>query len=301
MKHYWRCFRRCSCRAVFVGTLLAGLISSIWAISRTNHLEAKKRPPHYTGKAPQASKTWAHVMRLGSSFHEPSPNQEVQAVLDRLLPQCEQFLQELGISKQLGIPSEANLGDLPEIYVGHPEGFWAPDDVFSDEDRERYGRHVALISVSDPPLRWTKQIAERVAELSAAYVVYVTLELSDYAVAQTNWKGSKAIELGTGFTLAVPWLTSLDQLAEVLQFKGVLYRADGRFVRAGAEAFHAQRTPFRQAILNTQRSMRAPELEAAFLSARPDLPGQQLAWQVALQNLVAQLSGRTDLLIVPNN
>jgi len=292
-------FARAAASVAVVGVLASAFAIAAWAAARTNRFDVKKNVPHYTGKPQEAPAPWAHVVRAGASFREPGADKQVLAAVEEFLRECEGFLKERGFSQPLDIPAAADRGDLPEIYVGHPEGFWAPTDVLSDEDRQLYGRHVVLISLSDPPSRWNRQIAAPLAKQPAAYVLYVTLELSDYAVAQKNWKGHKAVELGTGYKLPLPWLTSLDQLVEVLQFKGALYRADGKFVRAGAEAFHAQRTPFRQAILNVQRSMQAAEVAGALHSKRADLGGEPLAWQVALQNLVAQLSGRADLLVVP--
>lgn len=270
-----------------------------WAESRTNHLDFKKKPPYVTGKAPQVPTVLAHHFRVGSSFGEPGRDAELAASLEGFLQECERFVTDHGISKRLEAPALAGHGDLPHLYVGHPDGFWAPSDAWSDTDLEAQGRSVVAIAVTDPPTRLTKQLSAPLNAMSATHMLYVTLELSDYAVAQKNWKGSKAVELGTGHIMPVPWLTSLDQLAEVLQFEGVLYRADGRFVRAGAEAFHAQRTPFRQAILNVQRTMQPEELQEALRATRTDLPDQPLAWQVALRNLLGQLTGRVDLLTTP--
>lgn len=270
-------------------------IASVWAELRTNHLDFKKKPPHYTGKAPQGPMVLAHEFRVGASFGEPGRDEELTASLDAFLADCERFVAELGISKPLEAPA-AKLEDHPQIYVGHPEGFWAPTHAWSEEDRQTHGRDVVAIAVMDPPSRFSKQRAGPLNEMSATHVVYVTLELSDYAVSQKSWKGSKAVELGTGHTMPVPWLTSLDQLAEVLQFTGALYRVDGRFVRAGAEAFHAQRTPFRQAILDVQRTMQPEELRTTLGATRADLPDQPLSWQIALRNLLGQLTGRDDLL-----
>ncbi len=270
------------------------------AASRTNHLDVKKNPPYYTGKSPKAPVKLAYVLRAGSSFREPGANAQVLSAVDALLEECHRELAQHGLQR-IEVPSEARQEDLPITYVGHPDGFWAPDDAMDDEERARHGRHIVMIWVSDPPSRFAKQVTPAVSAVGADHVVYVTLELSDYAVAQKNLKGSKAIELGTGYTMPVPWLTSLDQLAEVLQFKGVLYRADGRFVRAGAEAFHAQRTPFRQAILNAQRTMQPSELEAALRVQRADLTDQPLAWQVAVRNLLAQLTGSAEWVVSPRD
>jgi len=274
-------------------------IGAAWAESRTNHLDFKKNPPHYTGKVPQGSLALAHEFHLGSSFGELARDQKLTAVFDTFSRECEQFIAELGISTPVAVPAQADRKDLPQLYVGHPDGFWAPTDAWSDEEREVHGQAVVVIALSDPPSRFTKQMAAPLREMSATHVVYVSLELSDYAVSQKNWKGAKAVELGTGHTMSVPWLTALDQLAEVLQFKGALYRSDGRFVRAGAEAFHAQRTPFRQAILNIQRTMGPEDLQSALQAKRVDLPDQPLSWQIALRNLLGQLTGLNDLLAKP--
>jgi len=266
------------------------------AASRTNHLDFKKKLPHYTGKAVRQPAACSLDLRVGATLGDLTRDPELGGLLDAFLGECRSFLGELGISRDLRMPEQADRRDLPAIYVGHPDGFWAPTDRWSDDDLQPYGRHVVAIAVSDPPSRLSKALVAALADSGTTHVLYVRLELSDYAVAQTSWKGSKAVELGTGHTVPVPWLTSLDQLAEVLQFTGVMYRADGGFVRAGAEAFHAQRTPFRQAMLNVQRAIRPADIESALRATRGDLPDAPLAWKVALANLVGQLTGRGDLI-----
>lgn len=266
------------------------------ADARGIHTSVLRKTPYYTGKVPAGGATLAHLpLRVGQGFAEPGMNAEMRAAVEGRLAECGEFLATLGTRPLGAVDLPGTEG--PVAYVGAPDGFHAPIELLDEEERGRHGREAVVVQVTDPSAKWHRPLGARAVELGADHLLLVTVDLSDYPIAQKNWKGSKAVELGTGHRMAVPWLTSLDQPAEVLQFRGVLYRADGRFVRAGAEAFHALRTPFRQSVLHLQRPMVPPDLEQAFAAVREDLPGEQLAWQVALRNLVAQLTGRKEAIV----
>ncbi|HSL69113.1 MAG TPA: hypothetical protein VK864_02670, partial [Longimicrobiales bacterium] len=103
---------------------------------------------------------------------------------------------------------------------------------------------------------------------------------------------SKEIELGTGYTMALPWLTSLDDPVTVLQLTGALIGRDGRALRIGAEGLIAHRTSFLLSALGAQRIISDEDVERVRSARREDLPGQPLVWQVALRRLVAGLTGQ---------
>jgi hypothetical protein len=67
---------------------------------------------------------------------------------------------------------------------------------------------------------------------------------------------------------------------------------DGRAVRIGAEGFLAMRTPFLVSVMRAQAVLRDEDVADVRSRRRDDLPGQPLAWQVALRQLVRQLTGR---------
>jgi hypothetical protein len=80
----------------------------------------------------------------------------------------------------------------------------------------------------------------------------------------------------------------------VVQLTGALIRPDGKAVRIGAEGMLAHRTGLVMSALGAQALISDEDVERLRTSRRSDLPGQPLVWQVALRNLVAQLTGRGD-------
>jgi len=250
-----------------------------------------RKPPHYLGKAPAgAVKVVRTPVLAGASFGEPGPSEALLSVIDAVRPAVEAALDSLTVS---GLADSAgNLGaGAPAVYVGAREGFYAPPPLGPVDDPPS-ARDAVWIRTTDPNGAWKKRIRAAAQAAGASHVLVVTLELSDYPVSQKNWKGSKAVDLAAGHTMPVPWLTSLDQPVEVLQWTGSLHTADGRLVRAGAEAFHALRTPFGESALGLQRAITPEVMERALATARDDVAGAPPAWRVAMADLVAELMGR---------
>jgi hypothetical protein len=70
---------------------------------------------------------------------------------------------------------------------------------------------------------------------------------------------------------------------------------DGRAIRIGAEGIVAHRTRLLVSGIGGQELLRDEDVAQVRTLRRDDLPGRPLAWQVALRQLVAQLTGRTAL------
>ena len=96
----------------------------------------------------------------------------------------------------------------------------------------------------------------------------------------------------TGYSVDVPWLTSLETPVSVLQVTGARVGRDGRAQRIGAEGLLARRTSLPISALGAQAMISDAEVEQARTARREDLPGQPLVWQVALRELVRGLIGR---------
>jgi hypothetical protein len=67
---------------------------------------------------------------------------------------------------------------------------------------------------------------------------------------------------------------------------GALLDANGRGVRIGAEGFLARRSPIVASGFGLQHLITDADVGAALIERRAELPGQPLAWQVALQQLL---------------
>jgi hypothetical protein len=103
----------------------------------------------------------------------------------------------------------------------------------------------------------------------------------------------------------VAWLNDLESTVGVLMLSGALYRRDGRLVRAGSEGIIAGRPSFWQSVLaktitggrgriTTIGDADDPNVVLTE-HRRIDLPGEPLAWEVALDNLLRQLLQQSDL------
>ena len=119
--------------------------------------------------------------------------------------------------------------------------------------------------------------------------------MSDYYIRQHGLAGRKEVELGTGYTIDVPWLTGLNTPVNVLQLTGAVMNADGTALRIGTEGMLARRTGMMVGAFASQRVITDDVVDQLRSARRNNLPGQPLVWQVALRNLVAALTGRPEL------
>lgn len=103
--------------------------------------------------------------------------------------------------------------------------------------------------------------------------------------------------LGTGYEREIRFLSAIDKPVMVLQLTGVLIDPKGNVVRAGSEAFFHEDTPFWAQVLEMSKVIDDKTLQNAVLSEiREDLPGSPLAWKIAVNNLLQQLTQRPALL-----
>jgi len=117
-------------------------------------------------------------------------------------------------------------------------------------------------------------------------VLAIQLGFSEQWVRQTMWKGSKAIEIGTGRAMPVRWLTSLDDPVQVLQLTGAVLTSSSKVLRVGVEGLLARRTGMTASVLGAQEVLTEEELAA--LGGRPASGGDPV-WRSALRDLVRGL------------
>jgi hypothetical protein len=156
-----------------------------------------------------------------------------------------------------------------------------------------------VMHLRKPSAAWSAAVAERMALEGSGYAVLVSLTISQYPKGRSGMF-AKNVVLGTGHEEPVKFLTAEDKLLEVLQLTGVLVDAQGRVVRAGAEGILARDTPFAAQVFDVARDIDGRTLGRVLThERREDLPGDPLAWEVALDNLLAQLRGDLAGLRVP--
>ncbi|HEX6309828.1 MAG TPA: hypothetical protein VFZ69_16770 [Longimicrobiales bacterium] len=153
-----------------------------------------------------------------------------------------------------------------------------------------FGSPRMRLAVGRPSADWTAAVAAALAERGAARVIVLTLEVGQYWPVQTNWRGSKAVELGTNHRADLPWLTSLETPVTVLQLTGAMMDRDGRALRIGAEGLLAKRTGIVAAGFGMQAVLSDEDVQQMRTGRREELPGRPLVWQAALRTLVAQLA-----------
>jgi hypothetical protein len=148
------------------------------------------------------------------------------------------------------------------------------------------------LAVGRPSPEWTAAARTALAERSAPHALVLTLEVGQYWVTKTGWTNRKSIALGTNHSVPLPWLTSLETPVTVLQLTGALMDAEGRAVRIGAEGLVAKRTSLVMSGLGAQALLGDEDVEQLRTQRRAELPGQPLAWQTALRQLVTDLIGQ---------
>ena len=180
-------------------------------------------------------------------------------------------------------------GRAPRVYLGSAESGYAPEEGAAQ--RLSTDRFPPMIMHLDrPDATWRESIATAMSGTGVPYAIEVQLGVSQY---MKGYSGvfRKEVVLGTGYRVPLKFLTAEDKPVEILHLTGVLVDASGRPVRAGAEGVVLRDTPFLAQTVDAERTFDARELQQVLTSVRRnDLPGAPLALEVALDNLLAQLT-----------
>ena len=201
----------------------------------------------------------------------------------------------------------APTAQAPWAYVGTAAGLNARTHLLADSAVHR----VMVIQALAPSRNWAGQLqaaadrqhVEGVLVIAVGPGDYFLREQDAYRDRRDDARGRpdegrrerfKMLDLGTGYTLPIEWLNGADQPIPVVQVTGLLLSRDGTVLRAGAEGILAKRPAFEHTALTMDDHLTDEDVAAALTLRRAELPGQPLAWQVALENLVRQLLGRGD-------
>ena len=223
------------------------------------------------------------------------PSSDEGSPVARLLDAMNGHLEDLARSGTAGLvgPAAVSAGTAPDVQFGCETEGWDECVMTEAEDGFGPGRPRMRLAVARPDDVWTLRASEEMARTGAASLVVITLEIGQYWPRQTNWRGSKAIELGTDHVVALPWLTALDAPVAVLQLTGALMGPDGKARRIGAEGLLARRTPIVASGFGAQALLTDQELEALL---RPGDGGGEPVWRTALRTLLVELtSGAVDV------
>jgi hypothetical protein len=287
--------------------VLLGACASTGATFRSGVGDAfLEEAPYYAG-APAATvrATNARVGHLPVMFQrgasQPAsfdPSSAPNSELAGLVADMNAYLATLGVSAALISPADATEGFgvnavAPDVRFGcATEGNLPGGDCIARGDSALgRGRQTMHLAVGRPSDAWTARTSELMAGAGAGHTLVITLEVGQYLTKQSGWRGSKSVVLGTNHEESLPWLTSLETPVAVLQLTGALMDASGKAVRIGAEGIAAHPTRLLVSAVGAQELFGDEQVRKARSARRADLPGSPLAWQVALRDLVVQLTG----------
>lgn len=220
---------------------------------------------------------------LGDTFGYSDRAQEFGPLVDAL---NERLATRTGCIRPV---SHVPAAGAPRVYVGTAESEYAPPEVV--DQRLASDRFAPMVlHLQRPSAEWQQQAAALASGQGASYVIAIQLGVSQYAKGYSGVV-SKEVALGTGYRQPIKFLTAEDKPVEVLHLTGVLVDATGRAIRAGAEGVVLRDTPFLAQTVDASRMFDPDELQRVLdRERRTDLPGAPLKLEVALDNLLAQLT-----------
>ena len=257
-------------------------------------------PPYYAGKTVRAGTPVGYfpiVFQRGATQEENfDPKSGADTPLGMLVADMNRFVDSLRVAR----PLAENLvppGTPPNVEFGciRTESPYDCDERDASGARGGGDRRNLRLAVGRPSDDWTQWAARAMTGAGVPDALVITAEISDYYIEQRGLAGRKEVELGTGYTVSLPWMTGLDTPVNVLQLTGALVDSTGEAVRIGAEGLVARRTGIIAGSFGTQRVVTNEDVEQLRSARRTDLPGQPLVWQVALRNLLAELTGHPEL------
>ncbi len=263
------------------------------------------RPPYYAGVS-ERTLAGEHV-RIGhlpiayqrGARQAPMFDPPAGGAMAPLLAEMNTFVEGLAVTTAIGAD------DLTERLRG--PGVRPPDVQFGcelamdaiDDECERpdgalgRGPQTMRLTVTRASTDWTAQMGRILEERALDRALLITVETAQYWTRQRGLRGAKEVVLGTGRVQSLPWLTSLETPVQVVQITGALVGRDGKAVRIGAEGVYVRRTRLTLSSIGAQELITDEDIQQLRTDRRDDLPGQPLAWQVALRELVHRLTGRT--------
>jgi hypothetical protein len=255
-----------------------------------------EHPPYYAGRAVatmQPTPRIAHfpiVFQRGASQSEIfEPASGVGSAVAALLSDMNAALDSMLAGPALAAISGSAVV-APNVYFGC--AYDASNDCVERGDSV-LGRNDALkLAIGRPSAEWIARLGPLLDSAGATHALVLTLEVGQYWLKQSGLRGAKSVELGTGYSVSQPWLTSLETPVSVLQVTAALMDRDGLAVRIGAEGILAQRTALVASAIGGQRLIAPEDVARARTLRHTDRVGQPLVWRAGMCELVRQLAGK---------
>ncbi|MCK5148207.1 hypothetical protein KAR48_15735 [bacterium] len=260
---------------------------------RTSRTVTLEKAPYIHGKLKKA--TVHKIAHIPVTVDNSQHHLKDKAPWDAIAKDVSQWMTD----QKWSIPIDAILMkelESPEIYVGDKEyGDFSTILTDDDEDQDSY----MVLHTTNPSYKWRNKIRARCKAAGTTHVLHIQIGRSEYRIRQKDWKGRKELILGTGYRVPVKWLTSLDDPIEVVHFTGALMDSSGHILRAGAEGILAAKSAsILESAIGIGKGVSNKKMKKLTTSVRrKDLPGKPLSYQVALQNLVANLLKKKDMII----
>ena len=251
-----------------------------------------EHPPYYAGQTVAALSGPVIVaqpvaFQRGASQSEIfDPASGVGSAVASLVSDMNTLLDSLFAGRKVASASGQGIVP-PNVYFGCELD--ATNDCVERSDSVLGRRGTTMkLAVERPSAQWIARNAARLDSAGATHAVVLTLEVGQYWPRQRGLRGDKSVELGTNYTVDLPWLTSLETPVSVLQLTGALVDREGKAVRIGAEGILAVRTPLSASGFGMQRILSEEDVRRA----RSIEHEGRIVWRSAVCNLVTQLAGR---------
>jgi hypothetical protein len=271
----------------------AAVATAAVGAGRTDRLEGAPYYKSYQKHVPDGAVVTLPV-RLDPSTSEEAGGVGRPQALRLLLDGLSRHLTTLDWARpvDVALPEDG----APQVYVGSADGEHAPAagvmEMGGPDERAPM-----VIHLQSPSKAWRQAAGAMLADQSAQGAIVVTLGFSEFPKSyKTTFK--KRVVLGTGYETDIRFLSAELEPVHVLYLTGALIDLEGKVVRAGAEGILSEDTPFWAQSIGAQREIDTDTvLRLLEEERREDLPGKPLKWQVALENLLAQLLGEPSRVI----
>jgi hypothetical protein len=270
------------------GLVAAGPVAAD-IVAETHRLD---NAPYYVdvGRPPPAADSCAVVFRVTV---DPGFDERFGYTgrAGELLPLLEALNERIGAMRDCvrAAPEMPDVNGAPRVYVGSAEADDAPPDV---GDQRLPGDRFApmVLHLALPGQEWQRSVGEIVDRAGVDHAVSIHLGVSQYVKGYAS-TFKKEVVLGTDHRQPLKFLTAEDKPVEVLHLTGVLVDRRGRVIRAGAEGIVMRDTPFAAQVVDAERVFDDVEIQRVLTQERrKDLPGAPLKLDVALDNLITQLT-----------
>ncbi len=271
-----------------------GLMLSSCNVRTWNSVERSTPPYEYDFAA---AKTGSSVVvlpvTLEQRIYQPAYRNALSPLVDSLNGRLSR-LEWVMATRALDLPGSS----MPVLYFGTPQNR-DPATGGPPSESPPSKPSPMIIAYSAPTADWKAAIDSRLREAGAEYVIVVTLGFSEYTMDRTFVLESK-VYLGTDYSKRVTWVLDPNEPIQVLHLVGALIDRSGTVVRVAVEGLIASETtgPAR-ALLSKVTGGKSiiRESEIASLldeTRRTDISGEPLVLHVAIDNLLARLTGQAD-------